>query len=115
MQTFKDFLVWYNNLHVQPFCDAMEKMCTFWKNKNIDMLRQGISISGVTLTYLFTTLEPGIFFSLLDENKDLNYLFKKNIMGGPSIIFHRYHEAGKTKIGEKEMKYQEKEAKMCEK
>ena len=115
MQTFKDFLVWYNNLHVQPFCDAMEKMCTFWKNKNIDMLRQGISISGVTLTYLFTTLEPGIFFSLLDENKDLNYLFKKNMMGGPSIIFHRYHEAGKTKIREKEMKDQEKEAKMCEK
>ena len=26
MQTFKDFLVWYNNLDVQPFCDALEKM-----------------------------------------------------------------------------------------
>ena len=114
MQTFKDFLVWYNNLDVQPFCDALEKMCAFWKNKNIDMLRQGISIPGVT--YLFTTLEPGIFFSLFDEkNKDLYTLFKKNMVGGPSIIFHRYHEKNKTKIREVEMTAQGKEPKMCQK
>ena len=63
------------------------------------MLRQGISMPGITLTYLFTTLEPGIFFSLFDEkNKDLYTLFKKNMVGGPSIIFHRYHEEDKTKI-----------------
>ena len=98
MQTFKDFLVWYNNLDAQPFCDALEKMCAFWKNKNIDMLRQGICIPGVTLTYPFTTLEPGIFFSLFDEkNKDLYTLFKKNMVGGPSIIFHRYHEKNKPR------------------
>ena len=109
MQAIKDFFVWYNNLDVQPFCDALEKICTFWKNKNIHMLRQGISIPGVTLTHLFTTLEFGIFFSLFDEkNKDLYYLFEKNMVGGPGIIFHRYHEAGKTKIREKEMKDQEK-------
>ena len=40
---------------------------------------------------------------------------KKNMVGGPSIIFHRYHEAGKTKIREKEMKDQGKEPKVCEK
>ena len=83
-----------------------------WKDKNIDMLRQGISIPGVTLTYLFTTLESGVFFSLLDDkNKDLYYLFKKNMVGGPSIIFHRYHNAGKTRIREIEMKDQGKQAK----
>ena len=69
MQTFKDILVWYKNLDVHPFCDALEKMCTFWKNKNMEMLRQGISIASVTLTFLFTTLETGIFFSLFDEKK----------------------------------------------
>ena len=78
------------------------------------MLRQSISIPGVTLTYLFTTLESGIF-SLFDEkNKDLYYLFKKNMVGGPSIIFHRYQEAGKTKIREKEMEEQGKEPNMCQ-
>ncbi|CAH3104137.1 unnamed protein product [Porites lobata] len=116
MQTFKDFLIWYNNLDVQPFCGALEKMCAFWKDKKIDMLRQGISIPGVTLTYLFTTLESGIFFSLFDEkNKDLYTLFKKNLVGGPSIIFHRYHEEDKTKIREREITDQGKEPKMCQK
>ena len=69
------------HLDVQPFCDALEKMCTFWKNENIDMLRQGISIPGVSLAHLFSTLESGIFFSLFDEkNKHLYYLFKKNMV-----------------------------------
>lgn len=27
METFRDFLIWYNNLNVQPFCDALEKLC----------------------------------------------------------------------------------------
>ena len=81
------------------------------------MLRQGISIPDVTLTYLLiTTQESGIFFSLFDEkNVDLYYLFKKNVVGGPSIIFHRYHEAGKTKIRDKEMEDQGKQAKTCPK
>ena len=69
------------HLDAQPFCDALEKMCTFWKNENIDMLRQGISIPGVSLAHLFSTLESGIFFSLFDEkNKHLYYLFKKNMV-----------------------------------
>ncbi|KXJ22829.1 Zinc finger and SCAN domain-containing protein 22 [Exaiptasia diaphana] len=115
IQTFREFLVWYNNRDVVPFCDALEKMSTFWREKRIDMLRQGISIPGVTLTYLFMTLEPDIFFSLFDEkNKDLYYSFKSNMVGGPSIIFHRYHEAGQTKIREKEMIEQGKQPKVCE-
>ena len=102
MQTFREFLIWYNNLDVQPFCEALEKICTFSKDNKIDMLRQDISIPGVTLTYLFTMLESGIFFSLFDKkNKDMYYLFKKNMVGGASIIFYWYHEAGKTKIREK--------------
>ena len=31
MNTMRDFLEWYNNLDVQPFCDALERMCDFWK------------------------------------------------------------------------------------
>ena len=80
------------------------------------MLRQSLSIPSVTLTYLFTTLESGIFFSLSDgKNKDLYYLSKKNMVGGPSIIIHRYHEVGKTKIREKEMEDRGKQAKTCQK
>ena len=38
-------------------------------------------------------------FSLINKNnKDLYYTIKKNIVGGPSIIFIRYHEKGVTNI-----------------
>jgi hypothetical protein len=33
-----------------------------------------------------------------ESNKEVFYLLKEQITGGPSIVFHRYHEAGKTKI-----------------
>ena len=37
MTTFKDFLVWYNNLDVEPFLAAAEKTFLFWQERNIDM------------------------------------------------------------------------------
>ena len=33
-----------------------------------------------------------------EENKDVFYKFKKNITGGASIVFHRYHEKDTTQI-----------------
>lgn len=116
MQTFKEFLIRYSNLDVAPLCAALEKMCQFWEEKNIDMLREGISIPGFTLTYLFKTLEPGIHFSLFDEkNKDLYKLFKSNMVGGPSIIFHRYHEKHESKIRKREIKALGRKPKTCQK
>jgi hypothetical protein len=36
---------------------------------------------------------------LIDEkNKEVFYKIKHNIVGGPSIVYHRYHEVGQTKI-----------------
>ena len=36
---------------------------------------------------------------LIDEkNKRVYYKIKNNIVGGPSIVYHRYHEKGETKI-----------------
>ena len=65
----------------------------------MDMFKCAISVPGLSLYYLFLTLPRDISFSLIDcENKDLYYLLKKNIVGGPSIVFHRYHESGKTLI-----------------
>jgi hypothetical protein len=33
-----------------------------------------------------------------EKNKDLHRLYKNNIIGGPSIVFHRYHERDVTTI-----------------
>ena len=49
MQTFEDFLVWYNNLDVVPFLEAVEKMSQFWQERKIDMFKDGISVPGLTL------------------------------------------------------------------
>ena len=44
-----------------------------------------------------------MFFSLFNQpDSDLYHLIKDNNTGAPSIIFHRYHEAGKTKLREAE-------------
>ena len=113
MQTFEDFLVWYNNLGVVPFIEAVEKMSQLWRERKIHMFKDGISVPGLTLKYLFSYLSPQTYFSLFDQaNSDLYHLIKKNNTGGPSIIFHRYHEAGKTKIREAE---EGEAAKPCEK
>jgi len=41
---------------------------------------------------------------ITEENKKAYYLLKKNMNGGPSIVFHRYHEAFKTYISRVEWK-----------
>ena len=113
MSTFQEFLIWYNNLDVVPFLEAVEKMSQFWQERKIDMFKDGISVPGLTLKYLFSYLSPQTYFSLFDQaNSDLYHLIKDNNTGGPSIIFHRYQEAGKTKIREAE---EGEAAKLCEK
>ena len=43
--------------------------------------------------------DPAAEFHLFNpKNKDIYRLFKENIVGGPSIIFNRYHKSGKTFI-----------------
>ena len=92
MSIFKDFLVWYNNLDVVPFIEAVEKMSQFWQDRKIDMFKDGISVPGLTFKYLFSFLGRQTYFSLFDQaNSDLYHLIRDNNTGGPSIIFHRYH------------------------
>ena len=106
MKTFKDFLEWYNNLDVLPFIEAVEKMKTFYKDKKLDLFKDGVSLPGLVLKYLMKSTDSD--FYLFDEKDKINneeqkrnnlfYLLKDSIVGGPSIIFNRYHEAYKTKI-----------------
>ena len=45
----------------------------------------------------FAETKPMIY--VIDENsKDVFNKLKRNIVGGPSIVYHRFHEVGKTKI-----------------
>ena len=65
------------------------------------MFKQGISVPGLTLLYLFNDLPEKTYFTLFNEkNKDLHHLVKDHVVGGTSLVFHRYHEKGVTKIRE---------------
>ena len=79
---------------------AIENMNEFYKQKHIDFMHQAISLPGVAMRVCFNSItDPAAEFHLFNEkNKDIYQLFKQNIIRGPSIIFNRYHEAGKTFI-----------------
>ena len=99
MTTMKDYLTWYNNRDVVPFLEALEKQYSFYSQLGVDMFKDAFSVPGLTLKYLFKTSHST--FSLYDKkNSDLHDLIKSNNVGGPSIIFHCYHESGTTKLRE---------------
>jgi len=59
----------------------------------------GISLPGLALRHLMKDLpKHTILCNENEDNKDLHEIAQRNIVGGPSIIFTRYHEAGKTCI-----------------
>ena len=99
MTTMRDYLIWYNNRDVTPFLDAIAKQAGFYKHQNIDMFKDGISVPGLSLLHLFNDLPNDTNFVTFNRtNSDLHKLVKDNIVGGPAIIFHRYHEKDVTKI-----------------
>ena len=66
MKTFRDFLIWCNNRDVVPFLEAIEKQFLFYKLRHIDMFKDGISVPGLTMTFLFDTLPRDIYFTLFN-------------------------------------------------
>ena len=99
METLREYLIWYNNRDVTPFLQAIDKQFAFYQQHNIDMFKDGISVPGLSLLHLFNDLPNDTNFVTFNQtNSDLHQLVKYNIVGGPAIIFHRYHEKGVTKI-----------------
>ena len=99
VETMRDYLIWYNNRDATPFLEAISKQFAFYRDRDIDMFKDGISVPGLSLLHLFNDLPNDTFFTIFNQtNSDLHKLVKDNIVGGPAIIFHRYHEQGITKI-----------------
>ena len=97
MKTFKDWLEYYNNQDVAPGLEALEKMKAFYIEKGIDILKDAVSIPGVSLHYLLKgAIERKA--ELYAPRKEAYDMLKGAVVGGPSLVFTRYHEAGKTRI-----------------
>ena len=56
MTTLRHFLVWYNTMDMVPFLQAIDRQFSFYKQRGIDMFKQGISVPYLTLLYLFNDL-----------------------------------------------------------
>ena len=102
MTSFKQYLAHYNNLDVGPFVDAVENMQSFYYDQGIDLFKVAISVPGLARKMAFKAArEFGAHFSLLhQDDDDLFFTLKKNIVGGPSIIFKRFAEVETTFIKE---------------
>ena len=97
MQTFKDYLIYYNNLDTGPFCKALKNFLEIYSSQEIDIFKDFFTLPGVARRMLFNSSKSK--FSLINsDNADLYYTLRKNIVGGPSIIFSRYHEKNITNI-----------------
>ena len=107
-------LVWYNNRELVPFLKAIDKMSDFWKKRRIDIFKDGVSVPGLTMKYLFSNV-PNIYLLFTEKDKDLFYTKKYNNVGGPSNIFNRYHEKDKTVIRNAEMIRKNTEPRPCKK
>ena len=109
MKTFKDWVRYYNNLDVAPGLEALEKMRNFYTEKGIDIMKDAVSIPGVSLHYLLKgAIERNA--DLYSPSKEAYEMLKEAVVGGPSLVFTRYHEVGKTRI----RSHQIAEPKLCQ-
>ena len=97
MRAFADWLRYYNNLDVAPGLEALDRMRAFYTEKEIDILKDAVSIPGLSLHYLLRgAVERGA--ELYSPGKEAYEMLKGAVLGGPSLVFTRYHEVGVTKI-----------------
>ena len=97
MKTFADWLRYYNNLDVAPGLEALDKMRALYSEKGIDILKDAVSIPGVSLHYLLRgAVECGA--ELWSPCKEAYDILKGAVVGGPSLVFTRHHEVNVTKL-----------------
>ena len=113
MQTFGDWLEYYNNLDVAPFLEALQKMKEFYTTLGIDILKDAVSLPGVSEKYILRkTLQPHWCYKppeLYSPNKEAYAMLKAAVVGGPSLVFTRRHVAGETRI----RSHQYEDARLC--
>jgi len=101
MKTLKDFLCFYNQIDVEPAMIAIKNMLNLFAEDGItDPFKSSISAPGLARAKLFqTAAENNVNFALIgSEDIDLYHTIQKNICGGPSIIYSRYHSKDETYI-----------------
>ena len=69
----------------------------FYTEKGLDILKDAVNVPEVSLHYLLPeSVERGA--ELYNPSKEAYEMLKGAVVGGPSIVFTRYHKVGITKI-----------------
>ena len=97
MESFKDFLMWYNNEDFVPTLEAMQKMIEFHHQKEIDMLKLGCTLPNLANICLHKSTDSKCY-SFTESDKDLLETIREGLVGGSSIVFARKSVVDKTFI-----------------
>ena len=98
MKTFADYVKYYNNLDVIGMIEAVGKMNAIYHQQGFSMFKDAISLPKLTQKIIFKPLKKDYFVRFGKPHKHLFKDLRANLTGGPSIIFTRHHEKGKTRI-----------------
>jgi len=99
MVTFAHWLEYYNNLDVGPFLESLEKIRDFYATLSIDIFKDAVSLPDVSLKYLLRgTSGKRDAPELYAPEREAYDMLNDAVVGGPSQVFTRKHEAGKIKI-----------------
>ena len=95
MKTMVDYLRYYNNCDVVPFVESIETMVKMYRKRGVNLFQDAMSLPGVSLKLLFSqTRDP-----YLCPSNEIEYkMMSDAVIGGPSVIFSRLSECGKTYI-----------------
>ena len=100
MQTFGDWLEYYNNLDVSTlFLETLEKMKAFYTKIGVDIFKDAVSLPGVSMQYILRrTLRRRNAPELYAPGNEAYEMLKAAVVRGPSLVFTRKHVAGETRI-----------------
>ena len=88
MSSFKDFLRWYNNKDFVPTFAAMQKMITFYHDKEIGLLKLGCTLPNMVNICLHKSTDSR-FCPFTEGDKELLEKYREDVVGDQSIVFTR--------------------------
>ena len=100
MQTFGDWLEYYNNLDVAPFLEALQKMKDFYTTWGGHLQRRSITRGCIKAIHLAKDVEgvQGLQIPRVvsPQQRGIRHA-EGSLVGGPSLVFTRKHVVGETK------------------
>lgn len=98
-KTLKDYLKIYNNADVSPFIMAVKNLCNLYQQTtNVDLF-DFITLPSLAKHVALKLSSPkGCFTRFSKDDEDMSHAVRGAIVGGASIVWTRFAEAGVTKI-----------------